>query len=205
SITIDQRRCCLWSKTGNSRKTIRRITNQSEIVRNKLRRHTKLCSHGFRATNRTTAPINLYHTLIDDALRQIFVRGPNANLLHSLVLCGEVRGSGERIVCLELNLGPHNHAHRDERFFEWSKLCLQCRFDACAGFVTRPQIVTKRFDDVVRGHTNMRRAVLEQLRHRRQHTRYGAERRISLLKAPYAVEVSKEFVCAVQQMNDHCP
>src|SRR6185437_13459741 len=65
------------------------------------------------------------------------------------------------------------------------------------------ETVTKRFDDVIGRDTYVRCFVFEQLRHGRQHAGDRAERRISFLEATNAVEVSKQFVGAVDQMNDH--
>ncbi len=164
---------------------------------------TKLRPHARRITNHTTASINLYHTIIDDALREIFVRRPDTNLLNSTVLRREMSSGRERIVGFELDHGPNRHAHRDKRFFEWNKLRSQRTFDAGAGFVTRPELVAKRLDDVVRRDTDVRGAVFEQLGHRAQHAGNCAERRISLLETTDSVEMTEQFVCTVDKVNDH--
>src|SRR5688572_10848705 len=84
-ITIDQLRRGLWSTSGNPRITIRRVTNEGEIVRNKLRVHAKLCAHAFRVANRAAAPIYLNNAIVNDALRQILVRCPDTNLLDTFI------------------------------------------------------------------------------------------------------------------------
>jgi hypothetical protein len=83
------------------------------------------------------------------------------------------------------------------------ELCQQYRLDTLAGFVLRPETVSKRFDDVISRDSDVSRAVVEHLRNCMKHARNGAVRRISFLEAPEPVKVPKEFVCAVDQVNDH--
>jgi hypothetical protein len=75
--------------------------------------------------------------------------------------------------------------------------------DPLPRLVAGPEIVAERFDDVIGRHADVRRAGLEHLRDGVQHAGDGAERRIALAETADAVEVAKELVRAVDQMNDH--
>ena len=75
--------------------------------------------------------------------------------------------------------------------------------DAGAGLVVWPQTVAERLDHVIRGDSDMSCSILEHLRNRTEHARHRALRRIGFLEAPNPVEVTKEFVGAVDQVNDH--
>src|SRR5882724_6363148 len=112
------------------------------------------------------------------------------------------RGS-QRIVGLQFHHRPHCHTHCVKRFFQWMKLCEQHSFNSSARFVAGPEVVAKRFNDMIGGDAEVRRAVLDHLRDHVEHTGHGAERWISFLEAPDAVKVSKEFVGAVDEMDDH--
>ena len=136
-------------------------------------------------------------------MREVFVGGPDANLFYPRVPGREVCGGGEGIVGFELDHRPHSHAHRCQSFFERMKLCAQNALDAGAGFVARPQAVSKGFDYMIGRDTDMSRAVFDHLRDRVEHAGDSAERRIRFLEAPNAVEVTKEFVGAVDEVNDH--
>ena len=49
----------------------------------------------------------------------------------------------------------------------------------------------------------VRRAVLDHLGDHMEHAGDSAERRIGFFEAPNAVEVTKQFVGAVDEVNDH--
>src|SRR5205807_1539737 len=93
--------------------------------------------------NLVLASIDLHYAIVDDALREIFVGRPDANLLDLLVFRCEISGGRQRIVRLELNHRPNNDAHSIERFFQWMKLCEQGALDSRSGFVTVPQFIAK--------------------------------------------------------------
>src|SRR5712691_1083752 len=83
------------------------------------------------------------------------------------------------------------------------ELCEQGRFDALTGLVLRPEIIAKRFDDVISRDSDVRRSVLDHLCNRMENAGHGAERGVGFLEAPDSVEVTKKLVCAVNQVNDH--
>src|SRR4029079_6614473 len=90
-----------------------------------------------------------------------------------------------------------------EGFLERPKLRAQHRLDAGAGFVTRPETVAGRLDDVVGGDADVCRTFGDHFRNRVQHAGDGAEGWIRFLEATDAVEMAKQFVGAVDEMNDH--
>src|SRR5205085_3638417 len=141
--------------------------------------------------------------IADDALRQVFLRRPDTNLLNSTVLRRDASSRRERVVSLELDHGPHSHSHRNQCFLEWFKLGAQDWFNASARFVTRPHRVSERLNDVIGCNADVCGAFIEQLSHRCQHSGNCPKRWISLLESADSVKVAKELVCAVKQVNDH--
>src|SRR5437660_1463686 len=83
------------------------------------------------------------------------------------------------------------------------ELRAQSALNSRACLVSGPEIVAERFDDVIRSNTEVSRAVLDHLCDRVQHTDNGAERWIGFGEATDAVEVPKEFVGAVDEVDDH--
>src|SRR6266478_9396923 len=83
------------------------------------------------------------------------------------------------------------------------KLGEQDPFNSGARLVTRPKAVAKRFDDVIGGNAEVRRAVFNHLGDSVEHAGHSPERRISFFEAANAVKMAKEFVGAVDEMNDH--
>ena len=114
-----------------------------------------------------------------------------------------MRGAGQPVVGLELDHGPHRHAHRRERFLERVKLREQRGLHALGRLVPGPQAVAERLDHMIGGDADMRGALLDHLQHRVQHAVHGAERRVlALVEAPLAVEVPEQLVRAVDEVND---
>ena len=112
-------------------------------------------------------------------------------------------GSRQSIVSFKFDHRPNDDAHRGQRVFQRMKLRQQRAFDAGTRFVTRPKFIAKRFDDVIARDTHMSYAVLDHLHDRIENAGDGAERRIGLVKTAQPIEVTKEFVGAVDEMNDH--
>jgi len=110
---------------------------------------------------------------------------------------------GQRVVSFKLDHGPNHHAHSCQGLFERVKLCEQCALDPGARLVTRPQFVAEGFNDVIGGHTDVCRAVLDHFRRHVQHARDSAKRRIGFMKAPQTVEMPEEFVSPVDKVNNH--
>ena len=112
-------------------------------------------------------------------------------------------GSRQSIVSFKFDHRPNDDAHRGQRVFQRMKLRQQRAFDAGTRLVSRPKIVAKRFDDVIGSDADMRCAVLDHLHDRIENAGDGAERRIGLVKTAQAVEMTKEFVGAVDEVDDH--
>ena len=117
-----------------------------------------------------------------------------------------MRGRREAVVRFELYHRPHRDAHRRQRLFERMELSHQRAVHALAGLVRRIKIVAKRLDDVIRRDANVRRAGLGHLQHRVEDADDRPERRVlTLVEAAQPVEVAKELVGAVDEVDDHAP
>ena len=117
---------------------------------------------------------------------------------------GDARGRGERVVGLQLDHRPDEHAHGRQALLERLELRAQRAVDAGAGLVARPEVVAERLDDVVGRDADVRRSGLEHLQHGVQHAGRGAERLIvALAAAAAAVEVAEQLVGAVDEVDDH--
>ena len=69
--------------------------------------------------------------------------------------------------------------------------------------IHRGMTVAEGFDYMIGGDTNMGGAVLDHFQDHAELAGDGPERRIGFSKTPDAVEVTKEFVGAVDEVNDH--
>ena len=84
------------------------------------------------------------------------------------------------------------------------ELSKQCWLDSFTGLVARPELVTKRLDDVIRCHANVRCSLFDHLQHTVEHAQHGAERLVfPFIESALPVEMTKEFVGAVDEMDDH--
>ena len=84
------------------------------------------------------------------------------------------------------------------------ELLQECRIDPLAGLVAQPKIVAERLDHVIRRDPDVSRPLLEHLQHGLQHADDRAVRTVlSLVEATQPVEVAKQLVGAVYDMNDH--
>src|SRR5205085_12585705 len=137
------------------------------------------------------------------ALREVLVRRPDADLVDARIRYGEMCGGGERVVRLELDHWPDGDAHGYERLLERMKLREQRRLHVRARLIARPEIVAERFDDVIGGDAEVRRALLDHLQHGVQHPGHRAERRVLLPEPAQAVEMAEELVGPVDEMYDH--
>ncbi len=107
------------------------------------------------------ATIELDDAVAPHALRQVLVRRAHDDLIGARIGGGHDRGRGQRVVGLELDHGPDDHAERAQRLLHRLELGVEQRVQALARLVARPERVAKRFDDVVRGHAQMRDAAFE--------------------------------------------
>src|SRR6266513_3772615 len=115
-----------------------------------------------------------------------------------------MRSRSERIIGFELDHRPDDNAHRRERLLEGMELREQRGLDAGAGLVVRPKSIAKRLDHVVGGDAEIGVAVLDHLENGLQHADDGAVRAVLAFVEPaQAVEVTEEFVSAVDEVNNH--
>src|SRR4051812_819015 len=95
---------------------------------------------------------------------------------------------------------------RRERLLERMKLREQRGLDPGAGLVVRPKPIAKRLDHVIGGDTEIRGAVLvfNYLQNGLQHADDCAVRAVFAFGKPtQAVEVTEQFVRAIDEVNDH--
>src|SRR5688572_10544125 len=83
------------------------------------------------------------------------------------------------------------------------KLRKECALDPGPGFISGPETVAEGLDDVISCDPDVRRPVFDHLYNCTENSGDSAVGRISFLEPPDSVEVTKEFVCAVDQVNDH--
>jgi len=83
------------------------------------------------------------------------------------------------------------------------KLRPQRRLDPLAGFVTLPQVITERLDDVVGRDADMRRTPLDCLQHGIEDAKQGAERPVGLREAAQTIKMTEQFVRSIDEMDDH--
>ena len=151
-----------------------------------------------------TSAVNLHYPVAADALRQVLVGCPDADLLHTLIYGGDLGRGGKRVVSLQLGHGPYSHTHSGECFFERVELREQRGLDAIPCFVAGPETVPKGLDDVIGRDTDVSCSRLDHLQHCIQYADHGAEGPILALgEAAKAVKVAEQLVRAVYEMNDH--
>ena len=115
---------------------------------------------------------------------------------------GRDRRGSQRIVRLELHHRPDHNARRREDVFEQRELRQQVGLDAFAGLVAWPQLVAKRFDDVIGRHGNVRGAALDHAQHRREHAADRGDLAAVLIpRGGQRVVVPEQLVCAVDQID----
>src|SRR5262245_3984122 len=83
------------------------------------------------------------------------------------------------------------------------KLSPKSRINSCSRFVSGPQVVSERLNDVIGCHADVRGAVRHHFCDHSQQSQHSAEFRIGFLKATNAVEMAEKLVSAVDQMDDH--
>jgi hypothetical protein len=139
-----------------------------------------------------------------DALRQVLVRRPDADLLHAAVLSRKPRRGCQGVVRLELHHGPDGHSHGGERLFERVELREQRPLDALRRLVARPEAVSERLDDVIGRHADVRGSLLDHLQHGTEHAgRGGKGPLLDPGDAAKTVEVPEQLVRAVHEVYEH--
>ena len=203
AVTLDQAGGGLRADPGHAGIPVGGVADEREIVGNPLRRNAELRSDARGVADLPAAPIDLDDAVPDDALAQVFVGRPDADLLDARVGRGQARRGGQRVVGLELDHGPADDAHRGERVLEGMELAPQGAVHSLARLVARPEVVAERFDDVVRRDADVRRAAFQHLGDGVEHARDRAEGRVLLLRPPDPVELAEELVGPVDEVDDH--
>src|SRR5262249_3147979 len=122
----------------NSRISVCRVADESEVVGDQIGSDAELLANTLHIADLFCLAIDLDDAVATDALREILVRSPDADLLHALVLRGDRCRRGERVVGLELDHRPYDHTHRGERFLQRVELRPERRLDAFACLVAGP-------------------------------------------------------------------
>src|SRR5262249_35509428 len=181
------------------------VADQCEPVRNRRGRDAELAAHSVLVSHFACATVELDDPAATDALRQILVRRAHDDLLDTAVALGHRGRRGERVVGLQLDHGPDNHAERSQRIFHRLELREQQRIDSLAGLVPGPERVPEGLDDVIGGDAHVRGAALEHAEDRPDDPAHRSELR---WRAPVEgrrgrEEVAEQLVRAVEQVDDH--
>ena len=203
AVLADQTRRRLGTDARQSRVAVGGVADEREIVGDERRTDPELRLHARRVANLAAAAIHLHDAIADDALREVLVGRPDAHLLDALVRRRKMRGRRQRVIRLQLDHRPCRHSHRRQKLFEGVKLRPQRRIDSFAGLIAGPKLVAERLDDVVGGHSDVRRSFIQHLHDGAEHSRHRPERLIGQLAAAKTVEMAKELVRAVDEVNDH--
>ena len=150
------------------------------------------------------APVELNHSRSSHGLGEVFVWRTNHDTFDASVLCSDGSCGSQSVVSLELHHRPNHDAGRREDLLKQRKLRQQLRLDAVTSFVSRPQLVAKRLDDVIGGNRDVRRPALDHSQHRREDATHRAHF-ASLLVAcgRHRIVMPEQLVRAVNQKDFH--
>jgi hypothetical protein len=83
------------------------------------------------------------------------------------------------------------------------KLREQCGINSYTGLVVLPERISERLNYVICGDTHVCGAVFHHLQDGPKDPGDGTEWWVWLFRAPQTIEVAKQLVCPIQEMNDH--
>ena len=192
----------LCAPSGQSGIAVRGVAHQRQVIGDGCgrRRRTSAPCRPHRGNARAAIQLNDARTL--HALREVLIRRANDHLPHALISSSRDCPRGQSIVRFELHHRPDHNAGCRKHIFQQRKLRKQLAFNACAGLVTRPQSIAKRFDDVVGGNGDMRGPALDHAEHRRENAADGSDfPALGILGGRQRVIMPKQFVRAVDQVN----
>ncbi len=138
SVAIQQSCGRHRADSGDARISVCGVANQSQEVRNQMRIDAKFLAHAVCISDRLCFAVDLHNAIAADALRQVLIGRPDANLLDASIFGRNSRGRSEGVIGLELDHRPYDNSHRGERLFERVKLREQRGLDAGAGLVSGP-------------------------------------------------------------------
>jgi hypothetical protein len=126
-------------------------------------------------------PVDLHDSLAADALREVLVRSPDADLLHPPVRGGNPGGGGQGVVRLQLDHRPHHDPHCRQCLLERMELREEGGLDTLAGLVARPELVAEGLDDVIGRDADVRGALLDHLEDGIEDAEHATEWRVVAL------------------------
>ena len=119
------------------------------------------------------ASIDLHHAITHHTLTEILVGAENPHLCHTSIGRRHGRRRAESVIGFVFLHGPHRHPHGPQRFFHDRNLGEDLGFHPLGGLVAVVEVVAKTFDHVIRGHTDVCRAISEQLERRIENSDRG--------------------------------
>ena len=143
AMAVDEVGRRLSSDARNARIAIRSVAYQRQIIGNESGRDPELCAHAGLIANLIFSPIDLHDAIAGNTLGQIFVGGPDADLLDAFVARCDARRSRKSIVGFVFDHRPDHHTHRGQSLFQGMKLRPQSSLNSGAGLVSGPEIVAK--------------------------------------------------------------
>ena len=148
-VASQQRRGRFGTPGGNTRKPVGGVSNQTQVVGDRLWSNAPLLPHSVLIDNDFTSSVEHDHPIANDALGQIFVRGENHD---SLDIIGEPPGGcGQGVICLEFVHLPYHHPQRLQGPLGQRELRQDVRIQSLSGLVPVVQIVPKRSNHLVGG------------------------------------------------------
>jgi len=163
AVVGEQAGCGFCTPARDTWDAIRAIADEREVVGNRTRRDAKLLDHAGFIQGAFAHPIEADNAFALDALAKIFVRRTDHHLIHGVCKTGGSRR--ERVVRLKLDHRPGDNTERAANLFSQLELGKESRIDAFACLVSRKQLITKRFDNVVESAGNVRHFGIAEQRH----------------------------------------
>ncbi len=194
-----RRRLC--APPRESGEPVGRVTDDTEIVGDRLGWHTELLDHSGPVVEDLTATVELNHpTVRSDALSEVLVGGADDDLLHAFVGCGHRRARSHRIVGFVGDLGPHLESGHVEQLLDLGELGEDVGVDVGPVLVAVVEIIAPRLDHVVGGDSDVRRPIGDQIEHRVEHAALRSEPGFLVRRREV---IPKELVRSVDQVNLH--
>ena len=86
AVLIQQPTCRHAADPGDPRISVLRVTDQGEQIGDQLRLHPELLAYGYRIADFLGPAIDLHYPIGFDALREVFVVGPDAHLIDPFIV-----------------------------------------------------------------------------------------------------------------------
>ena len=188
--------------SSESRISIRRVTDEREVVGNRFGRNAKLPNHRRFVAGFPCASIQLDDAVMPHTLRKIFV-GRADNHAFNTRIGGRSRRAGcQCIVGFEFNHRPDHHTGQPECLLEQWKLRQQVGIDASTSLVARPEIIAERLNHMIGGHGEVRDAGAEHSQHGSHDPSNCGDFTTGIVaRGRQRVKVPEQFVRAVNQID----